>query len=97
MSVLILIAVRYPKARASQVALVVENPLANAEDVRDVGSILGWEDPLEEGMATHSNVFLPGESHGRRSLVGYRVESDTLKTLSTAHTSENQPGIYLRT
>ena len=48
-------------------------------------------------MATHSNVFLPGESHGGRSLVGYRVESDTLKTLSTAHTSENQLGIYLRT
>ena len=23
---------------------------------------LGWEDPLEEGMATHSRVFLPGES-----------------------------------
>ena len=22
---------------------------------------LGWEDPLEEGMATHS-VYLPGES-----------------------------------
>ena len=31
---------------------------------------LGWEDPLEEGMATHS-VFLPGKSHGQRSLVGY--------------------------
>ena len=30
---------------------------------------LGWEDPLEEGMATHP-VFLPGESHGQRSLVG---------------------------
>ena len=30
---------------------------------------LGWEDPLEEGMATP--VFLPGESHGQRSLVGY--------------------------
>ena len=29
----------------------------------------GQEDPLEEGMATHS---LPGESHGQRSLVGYR-------------------------
>ena len=41
---------------------------------------LDWEDPLEEGMATHSSVFLPGESHGRRSLVGYRVESDMLKT-----------------
>ena len=31
---------------------------------------LGWEDPLEEGMATHS-VFLPGESHGQRNLAGY--------------------------
>ena len=31
---------------------------------------LGLEDPLEEGMATHS-VLLPGESHGLRSLAGY--------------------------
>ena len=31
---------------------------------------LGWEDPLEEEMATHS-VFLLGKSHGQRSLVGY--------------------------
>ena len=31
---------------------------------------LGWEDPLEEGMTIHS-VFLPGESHGQRSPVGY--------------------------
>ena len=41
---------------------------------------LGREEPLEEGMATHS-VFLPGESHGQRSLVGYGPqgckESDT--------------------
>ena len=29
-----------------------------------------WDDPLEKGVATHS-VFLPGESHGQRSLVGY--------------------------
>ena len=28
------------------------------------------EDPLEEGMATHSSI-LAGESHGQRSLVGY--------------------------
>ena len=34
-----------------------------------VSSLL-WEDPLEEVMATHSNI-LPGESHGQRSLVGY--------------------------
>ena len=30
---------------------------------------LGWEDPLEKEMAT-TPVFLPGKSHGRRSLVG---------------------------
>ena len=37
---------------------------------------LGWEDPLEEDTATHSQpmatqVFLPGDSQGQRSLVGY--------------------------
>ena len=31
---------------------------------------LGLEDPLDEGIATHSNI-LAGESHGQRSLVGY--------------------------
>ena len=30
----------------------------------------GWEDSLDKEMATHS-VFLPGKSHGQRSLVGY--------------------------
>ena len=31
---------------------------------------LGHKDPLEKGMTTQS-VFLPGESQGQRSLVGY--------------------------
>ena len=31
---------------------------------------VGHEDPLEEGIATHSTI-LPGESHAQRSLVGY--------------------------
>ena len=31
---------------------------------------LGWEDPLEKEMATHSSI-LPGKSHGWRRLVGY--------------------------
>ena len=31
---------------------------------------LDREDPLEEGRAT-TPVFLPGKSHGQRSLVGY--------------------------
>ena len=30
----------------------------------------GQEDPVEEGMSP-ALVFLPGEAHGQRSLVGY--------------------------
>ena len=53
---------------------------------------LGQEYPLEEGLATHS-IFLPGESHGERSLVGYSPrgwgESGMTKRLSThAHIQE---------
>ena len=33
--------------------LLVKNLPANAGDKRDMGSILGREDPLEEGMTTH--------------------------------------------
>ena len=42
---------------ASQVGLVVKNPPASAGDVRDTGSLLGQEDPLEEGMATYSSIL----------------------------------------
>ena len=42
---------------ASQVALQVKKPLANARDVRDAGWSLGLEDPLEEDIATHSNIL----------------------------------------
>ena len=31
---------------------------------------LGQGNPLEKGMATHSNI-MPGEFHGQRNLVGY--------------------------
>ena len=43
--------------RAAQVALMVKNSPANAGDVRAMVWSLGWEDPLEEGMATHSSVL----------------------------------------
>ena len=39
---------------ASLVVLVIKNPPASAGDV--VQS-LGWEDPLEKGMATHSSIL----------------------------------------
>ena len=45
---------------------------------------LGWEDPLEKEMATHSSI-LAWESHGQRSLAGYNPwghkESDTTEKL----------------
>ena len=47
---------------------------SNGKDWLQCGSprvrSLGWEDPLEKGMAT-TLVFLPGEFHGQRSLAGY--------------------------
>ena len=46
---------------------------------------LGQKDPLEKEMAP-TPVFLPGESHGQRSLVGYSPwgckESDTTERLN---------------
>ena len=36
---------------------VVKNPLADAGDIGDVGSISGSEDPLKEGIATHSSIL----------------------------------------
>ena len=36
---------------------MVKNPPANTGDVRGAGLSLGQEDPLEEGMATHSSIL----------------------------------------
>ena len=45
---------------------MVKNPPAIQETwVRS----LGWEGPLQEGMATHSSI-LAGDSQGQRRLVG---------------------------
>ena len=38
-------------------ALVVKNPPANARDIRDTGSITGFEDSPDEGMATHFGIY----------------------------------------
>ena len=51
---------------ASLVAQMVKNPPAMWENW--VQS-LGWEDPLEKATDT-TQVYLPAEFHGQRSLVG---------------------------
>ena len=40
-------------------------------NTRDPGSISGLGRPPGEGQWQPTPVFLPGESHGQRSLVGY--------------------------
>ena len=68
--------------KASQAALVVKNPPANAGDL---GPISGSGRFPGEGHGKPTPVFLPGKSHGQRSLVGYSPrgckESDTTERL----------------
>jgi len=52
------------------VALVVKNLPANAGGIKDIGSIPESGRSLEEAWLPTPG-FLPGESHGQRSLVGY--------------------------
>ena len=64
--------------RASQLALVVKNPLAKQETwIRS----LGWEDALEEGIATHYSILawrMPWteEPGGLQSMGSQRVGHD---------------------
>ena len=55
---------------ASQLVLVIKNLPANAGDIRDMGSIPSWESPCRRKWHP-TPVFLPGESHGQRSMEGY--------------------------
>ena len=51
--------------------LAVKNLPAQAEDVRDANSV-PWVGKIPWRRAWQPTpVFLPGESHGQRSLVGY--------------------------
>ena len=70
--------------RSEIVAEMVKNLSAMRETwVRS----LGWEDSLKARAWQPTPVFLPGESHGWRSMVGYSPwgckESDTAESLST--------------
>ena len=50
---------------------MVKNLSANTGDIRDMGSIPGSGRSPGGGHGNLLPVFLPGESHGQRSLVGY--------------------------
>ena len=59
--------------RASQVALVVKNLPANAGDIRDADLTPGLGRSLGGRTWQLTPVFLPGESHGQRTLAGYSL------------------------
>ena len=50
---------------------VVKNLPAMQEPQGDKSSVLGSGRSPGKGIATHSKVFLPGEFHGERRLLGY--------------------------
>ena len=61
-------------------ALAVKNPPANAGGIRDASRSLDRDDPLEEGMATHSSILawrIPWtEEPGGLQSTGHRVRHD---------------------
>ena len=71
---------------------MVKNPPASAGDVRDTGSLLGQEDPLEEGMATYSNILT--------WRIPWGLSSPNVNDVTPAlpeqpsHTSHFQPGKF---
>ena len=71
----------------------VKNPPA-VQDTQEMGvQSLGKEDPLEEGMATHSSI-LAWKTHRQRSLASYSPwgskESDAIEVTEHTH-SVNMP------
>ena len=64
--------------------LVVKNPPANAGDTGDEDLIPGLE-RSPGGGNVNPPVFLPGESHGQRSLVGYSSWGHKNERLAFTH------------
>ena len=67
--------------REAQVTLVVKNLPVHTGDTRLSGSAPEWEDPLEEGMATHPSILAwriswTEELGGLQSMGSQRVRHD---------------------
>ena len=82
--------------------LVVENSPANAGDIRDISKFDPWvgKSPWRRAWQP-TPVFMPGESHGQRGLLGYgpqgRKESDVTEATDTftfrPHNAEDEQTI----
>ena len=72
------------------VALVVKNPPVSAGDIRE-HRFYPWVRKIPRRRAWQPTpIFLPGESHGKMSMVDYgpwgHKESDTTEAIKHAHT-----------
>ena len=79
--------------------LVVKNLSAKAEDIETWVQALGWGDPLEEGMATHSSILawrIPWteEPGGLRFIGLQRIEHDW-SDLAHVHTFYTLATLYI--
>ena len=76
---------------SSQVVPVVINLPPNAGDARDVALVPGWDDSLEQGMATHCSILVwripwTEESRGLWSIGSQRAGHDWSKLACTQWT-----------
>ena len=75
---------------------VIRNPPSKAGDM---GSILGWEHPLEEGMATHSSILawrIPRtEGPGGLQSMGSQSEKVKSESCSVVSNSLRPHGLYI--
>ena len=85
----------FPLTMGFRGGAVVKNPPANTRDIRDAGSIPGREDPLEEGMETHSihawRIPWTEEPGGLQSIDSQRVGHDW----PTEHVVSSSDNMYL--
>ena len=79
-------------SEASQVVLVVKSPLANAGDLRDVFDPWVGKIPWRRRWLP-TLLFLPGESHGQRSLAGCSPSDSKELDMpeATEHTTAHRP------
>ena len=85
--------------RGFPVALVVKNPPASAQGIRDASLIPGREDPLQKGIAAHSSILawrIPWtEEPGRLESIGSKRVGHDRSDLTHTQRTQRAPKRFL--